>query len=100
MAGSSNQFSYQFGGTQIPVGASLALQVVPPRGCNGWILSYASGGTLSLVGAATLAPGFVLGTTDLIVSDGPATFFLAGASGATAVARVIFKYSSGYSAVP
>ncbi len=100
MAGSSNQYSYQFGGTQIVIGASLAVQVNPPPKCNGWVVGYLSGGTLALVGAATLAPGYILGTTDQIACEGPATFFLGAASGTTAVARVIFKYASGFSQFP
>lgn len=100
MAGSSNQFTYQMGGTQIAVGASLALAVVPPAGCNGWIVSKFSGGTMSFVTAATLKAGglgYVPQATEVVTSDGPALFFLASTSGATVVANVMFKFSAGYS---
>lgn len=103
MAGSSNQYTYQVGGTQIVVGASLATGVTIPALCNGWRLGYMSGGTLSFVQAATLqaaGPGYVLSTTETVECEGPGKFFLA-AAGATAIAKVLFKFSAtGLSGLP
>lgn len=99
-AGSSNQYVYQVGATQIIVGASLATQCNPPKGAIAWSVGYLSGGTLSLVNAATLTAGYVLGTTETVNCDGPGVFFLGAASGTTAIAKVLFKYSSGFSLFP
>jgi hypothetical protein len=100
MAGSANQFAYQFGVTQLTIGASLAIGVTLPRCCLGWQVGWLSGGTMSFVNAATLSPGYIVGTTEVVCSDGPAQFFLGAASGTTAIARVIFKYSAGFSSSP
>lgn len=100
MAGSSNQFVYQIGATQLTIGASLAIGVTLPRGCNGWQVGWLSGGTLSIVNAATLNPGYILGTSEVVSSVGPAVFFLGAASGSTTIARMLFTYSAGFSQLP
>lgn len=101
MAGSSNQFVYQLGQTLIPVGLSATVQVIPPRGCNGIYFGWQSGGSLALSNQSGLSMGqcYLLGTTERINVDGPATFFLV-AAGTTSMAGVVFKYSSGYSILP
>jgi hypothetical protein len=100
-SGSSNQFSYLYGQTNITIGTGLTVQVFPPRTCNAVVFGWQSGGSLAIVNSigATAGTGFVLTTTERMSCDGPAGFFLA-ASGATAVAGVLFKYSAGYSLTP
>ncbi|MES1986993.1 MAG: hypothetical protein V4440_03010 [Pseudomonadota bacterium] len=101
MAGSSNQYGYQIGQTLVPVGLSAPIQVIPPRTAIAMVLSWGSGGTLLLVNSlgASAGNGSALSTTERLVFDGPATFFLA-ASGTTSIANVWFKFSSGYSSLP
>lgn len=105
MAGSSQQFTYGFGVTQVPVGTGGAanVRIVPPQYANGMFLKYLSGGTLAIVSnglsgspGASAALGYILSTTDVISIEGPASFFLA-ASGTTAIAQIAFKLSSGMS---
>ena len=102
MAGSSNQFTYQLGATLVNIGTNAVVQILPPRGCNGVYFGWQSGGSLAIMnGAGTSGPlgGYLLGTTEHINLEGPATFFL-GAGGATAIAAVVWKYSAGYSLLP
>ncbi len=102
MAGSSNQFTYQLGVTLFNVGSAVgALQVIPPRGCNGVYFGLMSGQTWAISNAAGMSIGnsFVLSATERLNFDGPATFFLA-AGGATAVVGIGFKYSAGFSQLP
>ncbi len=102
MAGSSNQFTYQLGVTQLTIGTNAVVQVLPPRGCNGVYFGWQSGGSLAIMsGAGTSGPlgGFLLGTTERVNLDGPATFFL-GAGGSTSIAGIAWKYSAGFSLLP
>ncbi len=102
MAGSSNQFTYQLGMTLFNVGSGVgALQIVPPRGCNGVYFGLASGQTWAISNSTGMSIGnsFVLSATERLNFDGPATFFLA-AGGATAVIGLVWKYSAGFSQLP
>ncbi len=104
MAGSSNQFVYQLGVTLLAIPALSVVQVIPPRTCIGSMFGYVSGGSLSIMNGAGSSGGLggiMLGATTaaMINVDGPATFFLA-ATGATSVAGIVFKYSSGFSLTP
>jgi hypothetical protein len=93
--------TYQLGATLVPIAVGTPVQVIAQRGVNGWILKKASGATLAVVaGTGFSAPqGYILGDSEVINIQGPATFFLA-AGGATAVASLIASYSSGYSLIP
>ena len=99
MAGSSNQFTYGLGVTQlaVPTGTT-GVMVIPPAYCNGVELGWYSGGSLSITNqwSQGASAGWVLGTTERKLYDGPVKFFL-NATGATSVAQIIFKMSSGYS---
>ena len=102
MAGSSNQYCYGMQATLLTIGnGATTLQVSPPAHCNGHILRWQSGGSLAIVNQSgmTAAQGYILGTTEQIITTGPAQFFLA-AGGATSVAQVIWKLSAGYSQLP
>ncbi len=95
---SSNQWTYSLGATlmAIPTGATATI-VVPPKGSHGYFLKYASGGSLAIVpgiGSSGTALGYVIGSTEVLSIDGPASFFLQ-AGGATAIAGMLFKFSSG-----
>lgn len=105
MAGSSQQFAYGMGATQVNIGVGGAANVLikPPIYTNGVFFKYLSGGSLSIVSngisgspGASGALGYILSTTEVVNIDGPAMFFLA-ASGTTAVAEVVFRYSGGMS---
>jgi len=88
--------------TQFIVGSAVvALQVVPPRGCNGVYFGLAAGQTWAIANATGMSIGnsFVLGATERLNFDGPATFFLA-AGGATATIGIVWKYSAGFSQLP
>lgn len=101
MAGSSNQYCYGMQATLMVIGnGATALPVSPPAHCNGHILRYNSGGSLAIVSGIgfTSSQGYLLGTTEQIITTGPAQFFLA-AGGATSTAQVIFQFSSGYSQI-
>lgn len=66
----------------------------------GMLVKYQSGGSLAIVNAvgSTLGSGDLLITNERIQLQGPMTFFLA--AGATSIASVLFKYSSGFSQLP
>lgn len=105
MAGSSQQFTYGFGVTQIAVGTGGAanVRISPPNYVNGMLLKYLSGGSLCIVSngisgspGASGALGYILGTTEVVSTEGPASFFLA-ASGTTAIAQIAWKLSGGNS---
>lgn len=96
MAGSSNQWAYGLGSTNVAIIAGATGQLIsPPRACNGFMLKYISGGSLAIVpgiGSSGTPLGWLV--QEVINIDGPATFFM-NAGGATAVAQIIWKYSSG-----
>src|SRR6185503_14570187 len=99
MAGSSNQFTYQLGSTLVSIGTNGVSQILPPRGCNGVYFGWQSGGSLAIMngpGNSGTLGGYLMGTSEHITIDGPATFFL-GAAGSTAVCAIVFKYSAGFS---
>lgn len=102
MAGSSNQFTYNLGATSIavPVG-NTGIAVIPPAHCIGVFLRYNTGGTLAITNqlAAGATTGMYVSAVDTISIDGPAQFFL-NATGATAVAGIAWKLSSGISFLP
>lgn len=98
---SANDLCYQVGATLVTIGTATPVQFVPGRCVLETQVKWASGGTLALIQGAGLssAQGYVLGTTEVVPIKGPATFFMA-AGGATAIAAVMIKYSSGYSLTP
>lgn len=100
---------YYMGATQIacgPLGASLfPTKIQPPEGCIGGMVQRLSGGTLEIMpsylanktisGATAGGLGFILGGSLLPVPfEGPAAFYIA-ASGTTAVAGILWKFSAG-----
>lgn len=102
MAGSSNQFYYQIGATQLAVGLSQTIQVLPGRGQDGWVVSLisaGSSGTAFVQGASNVASQGVPVPTAPLRIDGPATFFLASA-GSTGVVGLMPLYSAGFSSLP
>ncbi len=97
--------TYQLGATNLVVGTGISaiFQFMPGRCVNGGFFKIAtgSGGTLALVQGAgvTFSNGYILGTTEVVSFQGPATFFLA-ASGATATVSVVQSYNMGFSQLP
>lgn len=100
---------YYMGATQIalaPLGASVfPTRISPPDACIGGMVQRLSGGSLEIMpsylanktisGATAGGLGFVLGGSLLPVPfEGPAAFYL-GASGATVVAGILWKFSAG-----
>ncbi len=97
--------TFQLGATNIVVGLTVAnnVQVVPDRCVNGGFFKIAagSGGTLALVQSlgVTYSTGYILGNTEVVSFQGPATFFLA-ASGATCTVSFVRSYNMGFSTLP
>lgn len=100
---------YFMGATQIAcpaLGASFwPVRVSPPDGCIGGLVQRISGGSLEIMpsylanktisGATAGNQGFLLGGSLVpIPFEGPAAFYLA-ATGATAVAGILWKFSAG-----
>lgn len=91
------------GATQIQVGLSAIIQISPIGYEEGWILKYASGGSLEIVtkppaltgtSAVVWGTGYLMGTAESITAKGPTAFWLA-AKGATAIAHMIYGQTSG-----
>lgn len=99
---SSDLRIYQVGVTQFTVGLSALLQVSAPRGVMGWQFKN-NGSSLAIANGTSAANGFslgyLLGASEIIQLQGPATFFLA-AAGATTVLSALAFYSAGYSLYP
>ncbi len=89
--------TYGMGGTQIPVGLSATVRVVPPLFCNGGFFKLVGGGTLAIVSGISALPaaGYLMGSGEAISMSGPASFYLA-ASGATATVHCVFTFSQGW----
>lgn len=99
MAGSSNQYGYGLGSTLMNIPNGAPVKVTPPAYCNGVYISWASGGTLVIAPNAGLTQGPVVMATERVYVEGPAAFYLCS-NGSTAVAGIIFKFSSGISTLP
>lgn len=100
-AGSSNQFVYGLGTTQVIVGTgNTGIPVIPPAHTLGVMFKYLSGGSLWITNqlAQVGASGYLMSTADYSI-DGPAQFFL-NATGATSIACIAWKYSAGWSLTP
>ncbi len=97
--------TFQLGSTNLVVGTGISaiLQVLPGRCVNGGFFKVAtgSGGTLAIVQGmgVTFSNGYILGNTEVVSFQGPATFFLA-ASGATATVSFVTSYNMGFSQLP
>lgn len=92
----------------VPPGATLAVVVNPVAGGCNQRLKYLSGGSLeifncpvgttapggSLVALAT-AGGYLMSTTEIVEIDGPARYYLM-ATGATAIAALVYGLTAGY----
>jgi hypothetical protein len=96
--------TFQMGVTNIVVGTTVAnnVQIMPGRCVNGGFFKIASGGgTLAIVNSigVTYSTGYVLGGSEVVSFQGPATFFLA-ASGATMTVAYVQSYNMGFSLLP
>lgn len=89
----------------VPLGATVAVYMTPVARQTGWVVKWASGGTLEMIGstaygatltAALLATAsgkhYVVGTSEVLSISGTASFYLAATS-ATVVANVIRSFS-------
>lgn len=95
---SSDLPTYGMGATQIAVGLSATVRVIPPSGCNGGFFKiHSGGGTLAIVNgfSSVVTSGYWLNSGEAISMSGPSAFYLA-AAGATMVAATVFTYSQGY----
>lgn len=95
--------SFGLGVTQIAVGTSAPLLILPREKQLCLALKYVSGGSLEIFSAATGATsgsvsgvswglGYLLGTTEIFNIQGPTRFYLA-ATGSTAVAHLAIGLS-------
>jgi hypothetical protein len=94
---SGNSRAYLIGVSQIVVGLSATVKVVPRAGVlSGFIHNEGGGGTLALVNGISgiASQGMKIGANQLIQLEGPATFYLA-AAGATMTASFVMRYSAG-----
>ncbi len=97
--------TFQLGATNLVIGTGITqvAQIFPGRGVNGGFFKIApgSGGTLALVQGlgSSHSSGYILGASEVVSFQGPATFFLA-ASGATATVSFVLSYNAGYSLLP
>lgn len=93
--------TYKMGATVISFGTSTAIQIFPGAGLNGWSFKKQSGATLAIVNGTgfSVAQGYIMGDTEVMDIQGPATFFLA-AGGATVTVAFAMKFSSGTSLFP
>lgn len=100
MARESDIFGLVGGRATIAPGATLALFMSPIAGQAAWTVKYLSGGTLEILGAtlpsagATISAadlvalsgtGYLMGTTEALSLDGPASFYLSALSATTMV---------------
>ncbi len=106
----SQQNVYAVGSTQIAVGLSALIRIIPPAYAIATTIKIASGsGTLwvtpapalglgaSLTGTAAgsmITGGYFLGALEVFNVGGPAKFYLS-ASGATVTAALIFGFTDG-----
>ena len=91
------------GATQLVLGLSTIFRFRAGDFVQWQRLEYLSGGSLEIVkGASTngtgWGTGYLMGTTEAIEFNGPATFYLA-AKGATCIAQLLIGYTSGASLV-
>lgn len=93
--------TYNMGATQLTVGLSICVQVVPDRHVIGYQFKRQSGGTLAIVQGQSMltTSGYILDATEIVTVYGPASFFLA-AAGTASVVGIVFKYSQGFSLSP
>jgi len=93
-----NQNTKIIGGTQIVVGLSAIVAVTSEAYVNGWIIKKFDGGSLTVVGStsSTIGTGYVMGDSESLNIDGPATFYLS-AVGATCTVHALQSKSSGAS---
>lgn len=92
------------GATVFAIGTSQVLKFTTGPNIAQTTLRYRSGGSLEIVpiqlsGGSTGTSlswtfGYMLGTTEPFLIDGPATYYLA-ASGATVVAQAVLAYTAG-----
>lgn len=100
---------YFMGATQMNIGiigASLfPTKITPPQYCVGGFIQRISGGTLEILpselsgktisGATAGGLGFIMGGSLMAYAfEGPASFYIA-ATGSTAVAGIMWKFSTG-----
>lgn len=89
----------------VPPGMTLAALVTPMAGQVGALLKYLTGATLQIVGvaagstltAAQLATssGYILGASEIFQINGPASFYMATATGTTHVISLVAAKSAG-----
>lgn len=93
------------GATQLVVGVSSILKVQPSAYSFGYNLKLFSGSSLEFVnscatltgtGATGWGTGYLIGSSESVTFDGPATFYLA-ATGATAVVHCLMGKTAGAS---
>lgn len=97
--------TFVIGGTRIALGLSLTpLLITPPVGSADGFLKWISGGSLEIVsnnipgasiaGQTVAAIGYIVGTTEVVNLNGPASFYVM-AAGATSVFGLRWHFSSG-----
>lgn len=95
---SSDLPTYGMGSTQLSIGLSATVRVVPQAGQNGGFFKILSGGgTLAIVnGISSIASGgYIIASGEAISFSGPGVFYLA-AAGATMTVGLCTNFSQGY----
>lgn len=94
---SGNSRAYLIGVSQIVVGLSATVKVVPRAGVlSGYLHLESTGGSVAIVNGISgiVTNGMKMSANQLIELEGPATFYLA-ASGATMTVSYVMRYSAG-----
>lgn len=93
---SSRDFTYGVGATQIVVGLSATVEVKSSAGQSKWLFKRHMGGSLAIVAGPsfTSSQGYLMGPTEAITFEGPATFYLA-AAGATVTVHALISLTEG-----
>jgi hypothetical protein len=86
---SSNDVTRGITTARVAIGGSLCIGFTAGAGCNGYMLSFISGGTCSLVGTSTMSTGYLLSAGNQVPIAGPAPFYINELAGVTAIVQLI-----------
>ena len=96
MSVNASQRTHEVGATAIVVGLSAVVTLQAAAKENGIQFKYFSGGTLGICnGPSTVVTTYHVGTSELVIADGPFKFYLSAAGATTTVHAIISKSAAG-----